>query len=203
MKKFKNRREAAIMLAGALRDYKNKNVVVLAIPRGGVPLGQVIAKELHVPLDIILSKKIGHPFQKELAIGAVSTEDYIIDTPVKIKQEYIEEEIANLREGMKNRYVQLRGNKKPLELKEKIVIIIDDGIATGNTAMLAVRMARRRKASRVIVAAPVISKEAEEMLKKEADKVVALEMPYNFRAVGEYYEDFQPLTDEEVMEMLK
>lgn len=203
MIKFKNRREAAILLAGALSDYKNKNLVVLAIPKGGVPFGQVIAKELHVPLDIILSKKIAHPFQKEFVIGAVSTEDYVIDTPVKVKQEYIDEEISSLREVMKNKYSLLRCSKKPIELKDKIVIIVDDGIATGNTAVLAVRMARRRKASRVIVASPVISREAEEILKKEADKVVALELPYKFKAVGEYYEDFQKLTDEEVIEMLK
>lgn len=200
---FKNRLEASLMLAERLQEYKNENGLVLAIPRGGVPIGYIISKELKFPLDIILSKKIGHPFQKEYAIGAVSIEDFIIDAPANVKPEYIESEIQNIRNILKERYKALRGNHKPEPVKDKTVILTDDGVATGKTMLVAIRMIRKLEAKKIIVATPVIAPEAESLLKKEADRVVAIMIPPDFRGVGQFYDDFHQIPDEEVIELLR
>jgi putative phosphoribosyl transferase len=203
---FKNREEAALLLAKKLERYRDTNALVLAIPRGGVPIGKVIAEKLNIPLDIVLSKKIGHPFHEEYAVGAVSEDDYIIDMPSEVNldyQEYFAEEINRLRQVMKDRYKLLRGNRQPLEIKNKIVILTDDGIATGNTIMLAVRMAKRKHAAKIIIAVPVIAPEAEEMLQSKVDEIEALLVPYNFMGVGQFYKNFDQLSDAEVIEQLK
>ena len=130
---FRNREDAAIQLAQKLQKYKNQSGVILAVPRGAVPMGYYIARELGFPLDIVLTKKIGHPSNPEFAIGAVSTHGSVLTNYPGIPKVYIEEETKRIKKLLADRYKQYVGNRKPVELKGKTVIIVDDGIATGNT----------------------------------------------------------------------
>ncbi|MGB5666259.1 MAG: phosphoribosyltransferase family protein, partial [Maribacter sp.] len=125
---FKDRNDAGIQLAKNLLKYENQNVVVLAIPRGGLPIGSIVAKELNAPLDVALTKKIGHPYQKEYAIGAVSLENIILTDAVGVTKSYIEEETIRIRKKLKERHDQYYKNRLPQNLKDKTVIIVDDGI---------------------------------------------------------------------------
>src|SRR5665647_2687221 len=137
---FKNRYDAALKLIAFLEKYKDERRVVFAIPRGGVPIGYYIAKHYNLPLELLLTKKIGHPGNEEFAIGAVSLEDYIIDERHNIPESYIENEIKRIRESLKERYKKFMGDRKPVDMEGKIAIIVDDGIATGNTLLAAIRM---------------------------------------------------------------
>src|SRR5438094_586340 len=140
---FKDRYDAAMKLIPHLKKYKDEDVIVLAVPRGGVPIGYHIAKNYNFPLELLLTKKIGHPWSNELAIGAVSLENHIIDDRHNIPESYIESEIERIRQSLKERYKKFMGNRKPADVENKIVIIVDDGIATGNTLLAAIRMIRQ------------------------------------------------------------
>ncbi|MBT8314823.1 MAG: phosphoribosyltransferase, partial [Maribacter sp.] len=133
---FKDRNDAGMQLAESLLDYMNQDVVVLAIPRGGLPLGAIIAKKLNAPLDVALTKKIGHPFNKEYAIGALSLENSILNDAVGVTKGYIDEEKNKLRKKLKERHNQYYKNNVPQNLEDRTVIIVDDGIATGNTILV-------------------------------------------------------------------
>jgi putative phosphoribosyl transferase len=199
---FKNRTDAAKKLVALLTEYKNQDAIVLAIPRGGVPIGHMIAKELNIPLDIALSKKIGHPLHSEFAIGAVSQNESIINPEINVPQEYIDAEIKKLREFLKERYKLLKGNIDFPDLKNKIVIITDDGIATGNTMLVTVKMIQKQQPAKIIVATPVMSPRAVEILRDEVDDIVAVAVPEYFRGVGQFYHDFYQVSDEEVIAIL-
>ena len=153
---LKDRIEAGLKKTKKLKKYQNSNTIVLAVPRGGVPVGYVIAKNLHLPLDIVLSKKIGHPNNKEFAIGAVSSDSMIIDEHPNILKKYIDSEIIRLRQLMKHKYELYMGNRKPLDVKGKNIILVDDGIATGNTLLASINMLRKKNPAKIIVATPVI-----------------------------------------------
>ena len=201
---FTNRIDAAKQLSRELADYRDKPVVVLAIPRGGLPLGSVIAKSLGAPLDVVLSKKIGHPYNKEFAIGAVSLEDITLSPTEKISEEYINTETEKIRDLLRKRDREYHKNSNPATLKDKIIIITDDGIATGNTLLSTVMLVQQQKPQEIIVAIPVAPPSSVEKLSNtpEISKVICLETPYNFSAVGQFYEDFRAVSDEEAIKIL-
>lgn len=200
--KFKNRAEAGQLLASKLRKYQGTNSIVLAIPRGGVAIGYEVAKELHLPLDIILSKKIGHPNNKEYAIGAVSMNTTILDEHPEISQDYIQTEIKKIRKAMQEKYFLYYGNQQPLEVKDKNVIVVDDGIATGNTLLACLTMIRKKNPAKIIVAVPVLHSNSVSLFQKKSEELVYLIAPNFFGGIGEFYEQFDQVEDDEAIEML-
>lgn len=205
---FKDRVSAGRALAKRLPDFKNKNVVVLALPRGGVPVAFEVAREINAPLDVIVVRKLGIPFQPELAMGAVGEGGVVarneqVIQMAKITSEQFEE--ARLREirEVANRASKFREGRPPVDITSRQALIVDDGIATGSTAQAACEVARELGAEKVILAAPVGSREAVETLSKIADQVICLEVPETFFAVGEWYEDFSPVTDDDVVQLLR
>lgn len=199
---FKDRIEAAHLLAKKLEKYKN-DCVVVALPRGGVPIGYIVAEELGVPLDIVLSKKIGYPFNKEFAIGSVGIQGRIINEDIPVSKEYIEEETATIRKSLKDKYKKYMGNKEPINLKNKKVIIVDDGIATGNTMMLTIELIKKNEPEKIIVATPVAPPESIQKIVENVDEVVCLSVPEFFIGVSQFYENFEQVNDETVIELLR
>ncbi|OFY85195.1 MAG: phosphoribosyltransferase [Bacteroidetes bacterium RIFCSPLOWO2_12_FULL_35_15] len=200
---FENRLDAASKLAEKLSRYKNTDAVVLAIPRGGVTIGKKIADELNIPLEIILSKKIGHPRNPEFAIGSVSELGMVVnDDLMNISTDYIQNEAARLQLQLKERYKLFMGDRKPSDLKNKIVILVDDGIATGNTILATINMIKKKFPKKLVVAVPVAPPDTARKINKEVDELICLLTPGDFYAVGQFYEDFSQVTDEEVIKML-
>lgn len=205
--KFRNRAEAGKILARELRAYKGKDVIVLAIPRGGVPVGFEIAQDFHAPLDLVMSKKIGAPFNAELAIGAVTWNGAVmLDQAMvdrwQISREYIGGEARRIIAEMKNTLEDLRiGLGNFPKLYGRTVFVVDDGIATGATMIAAVEAIRDQGPEEVVIATPVIPAELVEELKFVAQLVYA-QAPEDFEAVGEYYQEFETLSDEQVKETL-
>nr|WP_315233207.1 phosphoribosyltransferase family protein [uncultured Flavobacterium sp.] len=200
---LKDRIEAGLLLSEKLKKYQNSNTIVLAVPRGGVPVGYVIAKNLHLPLDIVLSKKIGHPNNKEFAIGAVSSDSMILDEHPNIPKKYIDSEIIRLRQLMKHKYELYMGNRKPLDVKGKNIILVDDGIATGNTLLASISMLRKKNPAKIIVATPVIPYENVPVFEKNTDEFIYLIASKYFTGVGGFYEVFNQVEDAEVIELLR
>lgn len=200
---FRNREEAGGLLARQLQKYSGMNGVVLAVPRGGLPVGYVIATKLHLPLEIVLTKKIGHPANKEYAIGAAGLDEMFIVPHAGVSEEYIQEELANVREQLKEMQDRFMGNHHPADLRGKIVIVADDGIATGNTLIATVRVLKKREPAKIVIAAPVASGEAVRKLQKVADEVVTSLVPLEFHGVGSFYEDFSQVSDEEAKACLE
>jgi len=199
---FKDRKEAGILLSEKLKKYQNdKNALILAVPRGGVPVGYEIANRLHLPLDIVLSKKIGHPTNKEFAIGAISMDSTLIDEHPEVPNEYIEKEIVRLRGLLQDKLYM--GNRDTIDMKGKNIILVDDGIATGNTLLACIKMLRKRKPAKIIVAVPVLPFDRLNVFQKNTDEFVYLKASQYFRGVGGFYEQFDQVEDEEVIGMLK
>ena len=201
---FKDRQEAAKLLAEKLGKYKNDDGIVLAIPRGGIPIGFVIANEFNFPLEIILSKKIGHPNNPEFAIGSVSLEGALIDDNVKnIPKMYIQIETEKIQKQLKEKFKMFMGDRKLADLRNKTVIIIDDGIATGNTLLSSIKAIKKRNPNKIIVAVPVAPPTTADKFKKEVDEFICLLTPQNFLGVGQFYYDFSQVSDEEVIRLLE
>ncbi|HSV11319.1 MAG TPA: phosphoribosyltransferase family protein [Hanamia sp.] len=200
---FNNRVDAAMQLSKKLEKYKGQNGIVLAIPRGGVPIGYYLARFLGFKLDLLMTKKLGHPLNGEFAIGAVGLEDSIIEETENVPPEYIKEKTAEIHEQLKKRYKDFMGEKAPLDLKGKVVIVVDDGIATGRTILATIKMLRSKHPQKLVVAVPVASTEAAERISKEVDDFVCLYTPVPFFGVGRFYKDFSQTTDEEVINLLK
>jgi predicted phosphoribosyltransferase len=198
-----DRIEAGIILAKELDRYKDVPGVVLAVPRGGVPIAYIVAKELNMPIDLLLTKKIGHPTNSEYAIGAVSLTDRYIVPHENIPDEYIETETENIRKRLQQLYKKFMGNQEPEPITGKTVIIIDDGIATGNTLMSTIGMIKKNHPSRIVVAVPVASTMALEKISAVVDEVVCPLVPPYFYGVGGFYENFEQVSDEEVMDYLE
>ncbi len=199
---FKNRYDAAMQLVPELKKYASEKGILLAIPRGAVPMGYYIAKALDLPVDILLTKKIGHPANPELAIGSVSMQGRVIDPRFRMDQGFIEKETVRIRQMLKEWHKIFMGTRASIDLKDKTVIIVDDGIATGNTMLASVDLVRHHAPKQVIVATPVASKNAVKKLKQKADEVVCLHVPEDFMAVGQFYYDFAQVSDEEVIHFL-
>jgi predicted phosphoribosyltransferase len=173
----------------------------MAIPRGGLPLGAIVADALQAPLEVALTKKIGHPFNREYAIGAVSRNQVVLSKPVGISQSYIDSETIRLRKKLEERHRLFHRKKNPVPLKGKQVIIIDDGIATGNTLRVTIALISAESPAKIIVAIPVAPPEAVERLRDMAEvaEVICLNTPRNFHAVGQFYEDFAAVSDDEAL----
>lgn len=202
--KFKNRRDAAMQLVEKLEQYKGSNGIVLAIPRGGVPIGYIISKELELPLEITLSKKIGHPSNPEFAVGSVSLQGVVIDEHVTgVSKKYIDEESKKLLQNLQDKFKLFMGNNKPSDLKNKIVIIVDDGIATGNTIKASVLAIRKSNPKKIVIAVPVSPKETAMKLGDLVDELICIQTPSEFYGVGQFYDDFSQVDDEEVIKLLK
>jgi putative phosphoribosyl transferase len=207
--RFSDRLAAGERLAHAVRRLNlSPPLVVLALPRGGVPAGFEVARALGAPLDVLLVRKIGMPGQPELAIGAIATGDVIVHEPAGGSADspdaatfakLVLEQRAQLREHES----LFRGGLAPLELRGKTAVLVDDGIATGATMLAAVRAARRAGASRVIAAAPVAADEAADLLGHEADRLAILKIPRLMQAVAEWYVDFSQVSDAQVQELLR
>ncbi|MBA1334714.1 MAG: hypothetical protein HPY66_2618 [Firmicutes bacterium] len=205
---FRNRKEAGEMLAKLLKDYKGEEVVVLAIPRGGALVADVIRTELGCEWDLIIPRKLGAPFNKEIAIGAVTQDGtLLLDEEMilylKVDKSYIEEEKREQIEEIERRMRLYKGNKEPVQLKNKIVILVDDGIATGFTIKAAIKSIQNAGVLGIVIAVPVAPSDVLEDLLERVDRVVCLESPYPFYAVGMYYEDFHQTSDEEIIELFK
>ena len=199
---FTNRIEAGMMLADRLKKYKGTDAVILAVPRGGVPVAFAVAKELGLPVQLVLAKKIGHPLNKEYAIGAAGLTDYFVVPHDNVTEAYIRQEVAVIRTRLNEMQQQFMGGKEAIGLKGKQLIVIDDGIATGNTLLATVNLLRKMNPSELVIAVPVASASAVEKLSEVADEVVALLVPDEFYGVGAFYEDFSQVTDDEVKRYL-
>ncbi|HET6991913.1 MAG TPA: phosphoribosyltransferase family protein [Bacteroidia bacterium] len=201
---FTDRIHAANLLVKPLTKYKNCNGVILALPRGGVPLGFVLSQKLNLPLDLIMTKKIGHPAHAEYAIGSVSMQGMILDEQARgVSREYIDEEVKKLRKQMMEKMNLYDGKRKHYELKDKIVILVDDGVATGNTIFSAIEIVRSLQPEKIVVAVPIAPPETVRELEKAVDELICLSVPEDFRGVGQFYEDFSQVSDEEVIAYLK
>ena len=206
---FNNRSEAGVRLAQMLTTYKDQQSVVLALPRGGVPVAAEVARALNAPLDLILVRKIGVPYQPELAMGAVVDGDQPIivrnEDVIRLSgvseadfQSVCDQELAEI-ERRRQHYL---GSRKRAEVADHIAIIIDDVIATGATIRAALRATRMRNPKALVLAVPVAPTQTLEELRREADDIVCVEHYWRFPAIGLYYSDFRQTTDEEVIEML-
>lgn len=200
---FIDRLEAGSLLAKKLKKYKDQYGVVLAVPRGGVPIGYVVARELHLPLELLLTKKIGHPNNEEYAIGAASLTDRYISSQENISKDYIEEETKRVRARLREMKEKFIGDHQPESIEGKTVIVIDDGIATGLTLMSSINMLRRQKPEKIVIAVPVASRRTLDKIAKQVDEVVCLLIPEDFYGVGAFYENFDQVSDEEVLVFLK
>ncbi len=206
---FENRKQAGKLLAQALTAYKDRRPVVLALPRGGVPVAAEVAEALHAPLDLILVRKIGVPMQPELAMGAVVDGD----KPLIVRNEDVialagiaEEEFKRVCESelaeIERRRQRYLGGRARAEIEGKTAIVIDDGVATGATTRAALRATRARKPDTLVLAVPVAPTESLAALREEADEVVCLEDYEDFGAIGYYYADFRQTSDQEVIDTL-
>jgi len=205
---FKNRNEAGRLLAERLKLYQDKNAIVLAIPRGGVVVGYEVAKVLKAPLDVIISRKIGAPYNPELAIGAVSsTGEVILDhslvSQLGVGESYIASEVEQQKAEIERRMRAYRGSRPPLELKGKVVILVDDGVATGSTMLAAIKSVKSSQPQEVVLALPVGPSDAIQRLSEEVDRTVCLSTPEPFFAVGQFYRDWPQTTDQEVVRLLE
>lgn len=196
---FRDRKEAGELLAAKLKKYQNESGIVLAVPRGGVPLAYIVAAELGFPIEVILTKKIGHPMNKEYAIGAASLSDYFVIPHSDVSEKYIEQELKTIRTRLKEMYKKFMGDKVPQNIDGKTVIVIDDGMATGNTLMGTVELIRKSRPAKIIIGVPVASKEAVKKISKEVDEVVVVLVPETFYGVGEFYENFDQVSDEDLI----
>jgi putative phosphoribosyl transferase len=211
---FKDRRDAGAQLAKALEKYKNsKNVILLALPRGGVVVADEIAKNLNLPLDIIVPRKIGAPGNPEYAIGAICLTSFTSKEGIEgvwneeeienVDKEWLKKEIEKEKQEAQRRLKLYRGEKPPLNLKNKTVILVDDGIATGLTILATIKSVKKQKPKEIVVAVPVGAADSIETIKKEVDEVVCLNVPVFFSAVGSFYEEFGQVEDKEVIEIMK
>jgi putative phosphoribosyl transferase len=204
---FKDRVDAGKKLATALEKYRDEDIVVLGIPRGGVVVANEVAKALGARLDVVVTRKIGAPGEPEYALGAVTQEgDVIMDRhsaeSLGATPQYLGDQVRKKREEVKERMERFRGDAPYPELRGKLVVIVDDGIATGSSVEAAVMSVKRRNPSDVVVAVPVAPREAVEALREHGTKVICLETPRVFFAIGEFYGDFGQVEDLEVRRIL-
>jgi putative phosphoribosyl transferase len=206
--RFQDRREAGQLLAEELDFLKGKkDVIVLGIPRGGVVLAYEVAQAIGAPLDIYITRKIGAPHNPELAIGAVASDggivlDHDLVRQLGVPEDYIERETERQRREIERRAREYRGDRQPLELEGKTVVVVDDGVATGATTMATLRALQKQETKELVLAIPVGPPETIKQLGKEADRAICLRTPRLFWAVGAFYAVFDQTSDEEVKRLL-
>lgn len=205
---LKNRREAGQLLAQQFRHYVGQpDVIVLALPRGGVPVAYEVASALDVPLDVFLVRKIGMPGHEEYAVGALASGgakvlNRLLLEAYGLREEDLEETVAREEAELERREQEYRKGLRPLDVKDKTVILVDDGLATGSSMLAAVRALREARPARIVVAVPVAPLQTCEDLRAVADDVVCVLTPEPFLAVGRWYADFDQTSDREVKELL-
>lgn len=206
---FQNREDAGKKLAKELLTYKNKkDTIVIGLVRGGVVVAAHIAKELHLPLDVLIVRKIGAPNNPELALGAISEKgsgvfNERLITHLGVSKEYIQKEIEHQREIIKKRKQSFFKGKKPFPITDKNILLVDDGIATGASMKVAVESIRFQNAKKIVIATPVAAQDSLKELSSLVDEVVCLTQPVHFYAVGAFYRDFKQVSDEEVLQIMQ
>lgn len=201
---FKDRYDAAMKLVVKLEKFRGRNGIVLAVPRGGVPIGFVIAKELGFPLEVILSKKIGHPLNPEFAIGSVTLQGAVVnDSVLDVDASYIHRSADRILHDLKEKYKLYMGDQPSTDLKNKTIIVVDDGVATGSTLKATIYALRKFNPNEIIVAIPVAPPEAAAKLREITDELICLYTPQVFYGVGQFYHNFTQVSDEEVIRDLR
>jgi putative phosphoribosyl transferase len=206
---FLDRAEAGRVLAKRLKAYQDQpKVLVLGIPRGGVPVAFEVAAELHTPLDVFIVRKLGVPGREELGFGAIASGgtrflDTAIVEAVGISDPEIERITATERQELERRERVYRGGRPPLGVEGQTVILVDDGIATGSSVQVAITALRQLKPSRLVIAVPVAPVSTCRRLRREVDELICVHMPTSFYAIGEFYEDFSQVSDQEVTDLLR
>ncbi len=206
---FVDRKDAGVQLAERLKSYsEEREALVLALPRGGVVTGFEIARRLKIPLDVLIVRKIGHPLQPELAIGAVSETGTVemnrsIISASAISKAYLDNEVSVQKKEIERRVELYRSGRGIAPLEGKTIILVDDGVATGATVKAAIATLRKEKIGRLVVAIPVAPPETAAELERMADEFICMETPSHFMAVGAHYQDFVQVTDEEVVKLLR
>jgi putative phosphoribosyl transferase len=205
---FRNRTEAGQVLAKALRGFANRSdLLVLGLPRGGVPVAFEVAQALHAPLDVFIVRKLGVPGHEEYAMGALASGGVrVLDEHVVRKLQIPEQAVESVARAeqreLERREELYRGGMAPVDVHDRTVLLVDDGLATGSTMRAAVRALRRQKPQRIVVAVPTAAADTCEALRDEADEVICATTPEPFRAVGLWYQDFSQTSDDEVCELL-
>jgi predicted phosphoribosyltransferase len=203
---FESRIDAARRLAQALASYKGRNPLVLAIPRGAVEMGRVLADELEGELDVVLVRKLGAPYSAEFAVGAIDETGwaYVADyaRSAGADEAYLEREQRAQLELLRKRRAQYTPHRPPIDPEGRIAIVVDDGLATGATMIAALHAVRARQPERLVCAVPVAAPDSLELVRPYCDEVVCLEAPPGFFAVGQFYREFRQVEDDEVIELL-
>lgn len=205
---FRDRVDAGRRLADRLTRYRDENPIVLALPRGGVPVAFEVSRALGAPLDVFIARKLGAPGQPELGIGAVTQggtrvlNERIVQQ-LGIPDDYLERIAAKEEEEVRRRLHLLRGDRPEPDVRGRTVILVDDGLATGVTARAAVKALREREPRRLVLAVPVCAAQTAEVIRNEVDDLISLETPSDLYAIGFWYEDFEQVSDDEVVEMLE
>jgi len=206
---FRDRKHAGELLADLLIHYRGRpQTVLLALPRGGVPVAASLARALALPLDIFLVHKLGAPSEPELAMGAIAAGGLVVlhqnvIASGEISQAELDAAIAREQDELQRRERVYRGTRPPLVVTGKTIILVDDGLATGYTMLAAIRGARQQQPAHIGVAVPVASKEALDLLRPEADELVCAYIPHRLSAIGQFYDDFAQTTDDDVREALR
>ncbi len=206
--RFQDREEAGKRLASLLMAYRDEDTIVLALPRGGLPVGYIVAHELGAPLDVIVVRKIGAPMQPEFAIGALAEGgELLLDhhsiAMLGISMSAVERIAQHEADELMRRVQLFRGGKALPDLRGKTVIVVDDGLATGLTARAALRCARNQQPKKLVLAVPVAARESVEAIRGEVDDLVFVHAPYDFQAVGLFYRDFSQISDQEALSWLE
>ena len=203
---FADRTEAAEALASRLMNYRGQNPLVLAIPRGAVPMGKIIADRLNGELDVVLVRKLGAPFNPEFALGAVDETGWVhLNRPIDEEDEasaFIAEEKARQLELMRERRARYTPSRPPIDPAGRIAIVVDDGLATGATMIAALHAVRARNPAELVCAVPVAAPESLASVQRFADRAICVHTPENFYAVGQFYRHFSQVEDEEVVRIL-
>jgi predicted phosphoribosyltransferase len=207
--RFRDRHDAGRRLASELHAYAHRpDVIVLALPRGGVPVGYEVAAALAAPLDVFVVRKLGLPWHEELAMGAIASGGVRVLDPeliriARVSEDDIQRITAIEQAELERRERQYRGNRPIPDVRGKTVILVDDGLATGSTMRAAVAALRQEEPARIVVAVPVAARDTCNAFKGVADEIICVETPEPFDAVGLWYDDFSPTTDEDVHELLE
>lgn len=205
---FKDRFDAGTQLAAKLAEYKNaSNALIMAIPCGGVPVGYQVARALSVPLDVMLSKRIGYPGNPDYTIGGVSLDNVIVDKRTLEfsghMEGYVKKEISALRQALREEAAFYYTNRIPQTIENKIVILVDDGISTGKHMEIAVDLIKKMQPQKLVIAVPVASKEALQLIRKKVDQVACLLVPEFFINKANWYDDFQSIDKDQVVQLLE